>query len=305
MSNRTSQPAVAPSAVTIGIDVGGTKIAAGLVDAGGTVSARRRAVTPGDDAEAAADVVLETIRDLQRQGDVAGVGIGVPGFVDRATGEVLVTPNFSWPARPMAAWLAETTGLPVVLENDATAAAWGEYRFGAGAGHDEVLTITVGTGIGGGLVLAGAPYRGAHGMSAEVGHLRVVPGGLPCGCGSHGCWEAYASGTALTRRGRELGYADGGAVTAAARDGDDKAVALLGEIGDWLGQGLASLVNVLDPGVVVVGGGLVDAGPLLLEPLRASLSAHLSGGTRPAPPVVPALLGNDAGLVGAADLARG
>lgn len=303
----TLLPGAGTSAV--GIDVGGTKIAAGVVGADGVIRHRLRTETPGD-AAATTRALLDVVRSLAAREDIGAVGIGVPGFVDRVAGEVLVAPNLAWPHEDVAALLHAETGLAAVLENDATAAAWGEYRFGAARGGGEVLMITVGTGIGGGLVVDGVPYRGARGMAGEIGHLRVVPDGLPCGCGSRGCWEVYASGSALARRAREEGLVGAGdphpgrTVGAAVAAGDALALALVAELGDWLGQGLASLVNVLDPGLVLVGGGVADVGDVLLDPLRSSLSAHLSGGTRAAPAVVRAELGNDAGLVGVADLAR-
>lgn len=304
----------------IGVDVGGTKIAAGVVD-GGRVVAKVRRDTPASTGDATAVAILEVVEELRAGHDVAAVGIGVPGLVDAARDDVLLVPNLVWPREPLAGLVAATTGLPTVLENDGNAAAWAEHRYGAAAGFDDVLLVTVGTGIGGGLVLAGRLHRGSNGTAAEVGHLRVVPGGLPCGCGIRGCWEAYGSGGAMTRRARSAvaaGDADGSLLAAMARDrdldgplvtaaalaGDDLAVRLLAGTGAWLGQGLASLVAVLDPAVVVVGGGLSDAGDLVLGPLREALATHLTGASaRPAPPVVPAALGNDAGVVGAADLA--
>jgi glucokinase len=210
------------------------------------------------------------------------------------------------------------------VENDANAAAWGEFRFGAAEDVTDMVCVTVGTGVGGGLVLGGALYRGAHGMGAEVGHMRVVPGGHLCGCGNLGCLEQYASGTALVREARlaaasrpaaavRLLELAGGVpaaivgpmITGAARDGDPLAIELLAGIGSWLGEALASFTALFDPDAFVIGGGVSEAGGLLIEPAVAALEANLIGrGHRTAPEVRVATLGNEAGIVGAADLAR-
>jgi len=224
----------------------------------------------------------------------------------------------------LKAELEERVDVPVVVENDANAAAWGEFRFGAGSDVDDLMLVTVGTGVGGGLVLDGALYRGAFGVGAEIGHLRVVPDGIVCGCGHHGCLEQYASGTALVREARQIAAngvpaadalvaraggsiddIDGPMITDAARDGDAFAVGRLAELGHWLGSGIASLVTVLDPAVVAIGGGVSEAGDLLLEPLREAFERHLPGREyRPLTEIRRATLGNSAGMIGAADLAR-
>jgi glucokinase len=311
-------------ALAIGVDVGGTKVAAGVVDPDGTIVARMRRETPSDDPVETEQVIAEAIVELRRQHEVVAVGIGAAGFVDAGRQAVLFAPNLAWRDEPLRDRLEETCGVPVFVENDANAAAWGEHRFGAGRGADHVLVITVGTGIGGGLILDGRLYRGAAGIAGEPGHMRVVPDGHPCGCGQRGCFEQYASGRALTRFTRErlagkgaaaqeiLGRAGGSVddvtgehVTLAAQAGDPLAVELLAMLGHWLGAGLASLAAVLDPARIVVGGGVTDAGELLLGPARSSYAEHLTGAThRPVAPIVAAELGNDAGLVGAADLAR-
>jgi glucokinase len=211
----------------------------------------------------------------------------------------------------------------VVIENDANAAAWGEYRYGAGGDQQNVVVLTIGTGIGGGLILGGELYRGSFGIAGEPGHARVVPGGRQCGCGNYGCWEQYCSGNALVRAARELATErpddarrllelagsveeiDGPVVTRAAREGDPAALDCFQEIGRWLGQGMADLAAVLDPGRFIVGGGVGEAGPLLLAPARETYAAVLTGrGHRPLADIVPATLGAEAGLIGAADLAR-
>ncbi|NYG56283.1 ROK family glucokinase [Nocardioides perillae] len=314
--------------LTCGVDVGGTKIAAGLVDEAGRISGASRVPTPAGDARALARAVAGLVRGLEADlapGDrITGVGVGAAGFVDRTRSRVLFAPNIAWRDEDLRSVLEEEAGLPVVVENDANAAAWGEFVLGAGRDVDDLLLVTVGTGVGGGLVLDGELYRGAFGVAAEIGHLRVVPGGLPCGCGNLGCWEQYASGSALVRTAREavatgdpgsspLLERAGGAVeaitgpmvTAAAHDGDPLAVRLVTDLGRWLGEGIASLTAVLDPAVAVVGGGVSESGDLFLDAVRQGFREQLTGRLhRPELEIRPAELGNDAGLIGAADLAR-
>lgn len=312
--------------LTVGVDVGGTKVAAGLVDADGQVLARCAQQTPSTSAQKVVDVVAEVVDALRQQapGPVRAVGLGAAGFVDAGRATVLFAPNLAWRDEPLRDRVAARVGLPVVVENDANAMAWGEYRFGAGRGVRDLVCLTVGTGIGGGLVLAGELRRGAAGIGAEYGHLRVIPNGRRCGCGNRGCWEQYCSGRALIREARHLalvapaaadrllalagGEVDnitGELVTRAAADGDPAAVDCLAEIGRWLGQGMADLAAVLDPARFVVGGGVIAAGELLLAPARAAFARALTGhGHRPLAQILAAELGLDAGLVGAADLAR-
>jgi glucokinase len=264
------------------------------------------------------------VEELTADYDVEGVGIGAAGFVDEKRATVLFAPNLAWRNEPLRADVQKRIGLPVVVENDANAAAWGEARFGAGRGHDYLVAITVGTGIGGGLVLDGRLYRGRFGIAAEIGHMRMVPEGIRCGCGNKGCWEQYASGSALVREARDLAAAHsplaerllalaggrpelitGPIVTQAAKEGDPASVELFDDMGRWLGAGLATLAAVLDPGCFVIGGGVSEAGTLLLTPARDSFYRSLSGrGHRPQAELRLAALGNDAGLVGAADLVR-
>lgn len=308
--------------LAIGVDIGGTKVAAGVVDLEtGKVLRRRRISTPSRDGEEMAAVVVGVVRDLAAGNRIAGVGLGVAGFVNGNRDDVYLAANLTLPKRPLVEIVHAEAGLPTVLENDANAATWGEYQFGAARGHHDVLMITVGTGIGGGAIFGGRLYRGARGTALEVGHIQVVPHGRKCGCGARGCWEAYGSGTAMTasaraqaatvgRAGamlRELarGKPDGVTgpiVTEAALAGDDLAVRLIARAGSWLGLGIANLVTVMDPGVVVIGGGLGDAGELLLAPLRRAFeeNSRLSGQRSPA--IVRAALGNDAGIIGAAHL---
>jgi glucokinase len=310
--------------LTVGVDVGGTKIAAGVVDEQGTIVATSRRESPASDSEAVEATIAELVLELKKGHAIEAVGVGAAGFVDVRRSTVLFAPNIAWRDEPLKAELERLTDLPVVVENDANAAAWGEFAFGCGKDVDDLLLVTVGTGVGGGIVLDGQLHRGAFGVAAEIGHLRVVPNGRPCGCGNLGCWEQYASGSALVRDAQErvaAGGADvaglleraggrveglnGPIVTEAAQAGDPVAIELLTEVGRWLGEGIASLTAVLDPAVVAIGGGVSEAGDLLLEPIREHFRANLTARAyRPELSIRPAELGNKAGLIGAADLAR-
>ncbi len=310
--------------LTVGIDIGGTKIAAGVVDEQGRILARVRAATPGRDAEQVEEKVSEMVLALRKDHDIEAVGIGAAGFVDEQRSRVNFAPNLGWKDEPLRMAVESVVGLPVVVENDANAAAWGEYRFGAGKDRDYVVTITVGTGIGAGIILEGALYRGRWGAAAEFGHLNVDPGGRPCGCGNRGCWEQYASGNALVREARYLASerrseaetlldlgdgtpegVQGLHVTQAAREGDPVALAAFDFVSRWLGQGMADVTAILDPECFVIGGGVSEAGELLLASTVRAFTESVSGKeTRQLPKVVIAKLGNAAGLVGAADLAR-
>ncbi len=311
-----------PGTLVIGADVGGTKVATLAVDVTtGTIAGRRVVPTPASDAEATVATLAEEVSALLREHpDAVAVGVGASGLADRE-GVLHFSPNVAWRDLPLAARIEGAVGRPTVVENDASAAAWGEFRFGAGRGSSEVLVVTVGTGIGGGIISGGELLRGANGFAAEIGHVIVEPGGPPCGCGNLGCWEQMASGRAIDRLGREAASRDpagaialltggdpsavtGRTVTEAAQAGDGDAIAILDRVGRRLGEGIAGLINVLDPGVVVVGGGAMQAGELLLEPARGACAAATEGrGHRPEVALVPASLGTDAGAVGAADLA--
>jgi glucokinase len=310
--------------LAIGFDIGGTKVAAGVVDESGQVLAEARRRTPSRDPAHIVDVVVEIVNQLRTEFDVSAVGIGAAGFVDVERAVVLFAANLAWRDTPIRADISSRLDLPVVVENDANAAAWGEFRFGAGGDEPDVIVMTIGTGIGAGIIINGQLHRGRFGIAGEPGHMRVVPGGRLCGCGNRGCLEQYCSGTALVRAAREVAQErpgdaarlldlakgdianiDGPVVTKAAQEGDPAAVDCFDEIGRWLGQGLADLAALLDPGRFVIGGGVAEAGDLLLEAGRESYSAVLTGrGYRPLASVVPAQLGAQAGLIGAADLAR-
>ncbi len=310
--------------LTIGVDVGGTKVAAGVVDEAGTILARTRRPTPSTSPDDVEQTIAAVVAELRVGLEIEAVGIGAAGFVDADRAVVLFAPNLAWRDEPLRDDVSKLVGLPVVVENDANAMAWGEYRFGAGRGETHLVCVTVGTGIGGGVVIDGNLYRGRFGIGAEPGHMQVVPGGRRCGCGQRGCWEQYCSGRALLHEAREIADVQkhygarllelGGGrpegieapeVTIAAREGDPAALACFDEVGRWLGQGLADLAAALDPGVFVIGGGVADAGELLLGPARRAFEFALTGGgNRPNADIRLAQLGNEAGLVGAADLAR-
>jgi glucokinase len=305
----------------LGIDIGGTKIAAGVVTGDGRILDRTRVPTPPDDEAATLAALLAVVDELRaRNPGVEAIGLGAAGLVERPGGIARWAPHNTYRRLELRRLLHERTGLPTVVDNDANAAAWAEARFGAGAGSDDLVLVTVGTGIGGGLVLGGRLYHGGHGFAGELGHLIVDPGGDRCACGNHGCLEAMASGSTLGRLGREAAAADpagrmaalagrpglvtGEVVFAAAAEGDKAALALFDRVGHWLGVGIASLVTIFDPDLVVVGGGVAATGDLLLAPARSSFERYVHARAhRDLPPVVPARLGADAGLVGAATLA--
>jgi glucokinase len=314
--------------LAIGIDIGGTKVAGGLVTPEGVVVGRARRDTPHRSKSPAVveDTIVEVVDELLAAADdeVAGVGIGAAGFVaaDRAT--VVFAPHLSWRDEPLQANLQRRVPVPISVDNDANAAVWAEWRFGAARGQSNVVMVNLGTGIGGALLLDGRVLRGQFGIAGEFGHMQVVPGGQRCECGNKGCWEQYASGNALVREARSLVTANspvatdllaraggdpmaltGPMITEAAREGDPTATELLTEIGHWLGVGIANLAAAFDPGMFVIGGGVSAAGDLLLEPATTMFRRSLTGrGYRPLARIVLAELGNEAGLIGAADLAR-
>ncbi len=310
--------------LAIGVDVGGTKVAAGVVDADGQVIEKVKRVTPAASPEDTMGVIVNAVSELLARYEVDAIGVGTAGFVDRERSSVLFAPNLAWRDEPVRRQLEDSLGRRVIVENDANAAAWAEVRMGAARGHQDVVMITVGTGIGGAIVIDGRLYRGRFGVAGEPGHYRVVPDGRLCGCGNRGCWEQYASGSALVAEAREFARRspsaairliqlgggspegiDGPAVTLAAREGDAAALRCFGIVGGWLGAGLADLAAILDPGCFVIGGGVSDAGDLLIGPARVTYQNGLTGRThRDFAEIKLAELGADAGLIGAADLAR-
>jgi glucokinase len=310
--------------LTIGVDVGGTKVAVGAVDEHGHIVEKLKRSTPSTSPEQTAKVVGDAVTEMLSRHPADAVGIGAAGFVDAIRSSVLFAPNLAWRDEPLKKEIEDRVGLPVVVENDANAAAWAETLLGAGRGHEHVILIAVGTGIGAGIVINGQLYRGQWGMAGEPGHYRVVPEGRPCGCGNRGCWEQYASGNALVAEARELAMRSPGAaarliqlgggsaegisgpvVTQAAREADMAALRCFEIVGGWLGQGLAALAAILDPACFVIGGGVSEAGDLLIGPARAAFADALTGGSYRTPAEIRlAELGADAGVIGAADLAR-
>ncbi|PFG19515.1 ROK family glucokinase [Serinibacter salmoneus] len=307
----------------VGVDIGGTKIAAGVVDEDGELLESTIRPTSAQEPELIEEAVADAVAELRQRYVIGAVGVAAAGFVDPGRCIVRFAPNIAWREHPLGEILAQRLGLPVVVENDANAAGWAEFRFGAAQEVADMAMLTVGTGLGGAIVVDGQLLRGAAGAGGEVGHMRVVPNGRACGCGHDGCWETYASGTALVRetkaaltiepeRAERLLAIAGKAkkvtgphVTQAAQEGDPLSIQMLADLGRWLGAGMAALSAVLDPAVYVIGGGVGAAGDLLLGPAREELDAQLfARGHRELPEIRLATLGNDAGIVGAADLAR-
>lgn len=312
-------------AYSIGVDVGGTKVLGGVVDGDGKILARARRNTPRQGGKDLTQAIADVAMELMKQFHVASIGVSVAGFISSDRKTMLAAPNIaSWNGVNLDHELKDLLGMTVVIENDANAAAWGEARFGAGQNESHLMLLTVGTGIGGGIVVNGNLYRGGFGVAGEYGHLRVVPEGHLCGCGARGCFEQYASGNALLRHAREainaapelgrnvLAMGDGTVagltgehLTDAARLGDAVALAAFNTTAQWLGAGIASLCVFLDPECVIIGGGVIDAGEILLSPTRIAVERYMPFvGKHPIPKIIAAQLGNEAGLVGVADLAR-
>jgi glucokinase len=306
----------------IGLDIGGTKIAGGVVAPSGQVVGRVCVPTPSlKDGSATLNLLRQVIDRLREQcSAVQAIGVGAAGMIDWPSGRIRWAPNNSYHDLPLRALLSEETGLPTVVDNDANVAAWAEARLGAGVGYRHLAVLTVGTGIGAGLVLDGRLYRGPSGIGGEVGHIIVFAGGDRCGCGNTGCLEAMASGAALGRAGRDAASRDpkgmlaklaagaenvtGAIVFEAARVGDPTARSLFTTAGYWLGVGIASLVTLFDVELVVIAGGLSATGDLLLTSTRASYERFVfARAHRELAPIICAQLGPEAGMIGAAILA--
>ncbi len=316
----------AASGLAVGIDVGGTKISAGVVDGSGTIRSRFYSRAHAGHPPA---LVVEGIEEafnavLARAGldrrSVQGVGIGCAGHINSETGQVLCCSNLpAWDNVPLRQIVSDCLGLSVRVDNDANCAALGEYYFGAGRGSRHMCYVTFSTGFGAGLVLGGRLYRGATGTAGEIGHTVIVPDGEMCTCGKRGCAMAYASGIALSRMacervrsgertrlrdicGESPEYVSGEAIAKAARDGDGLALDLVRGAARFFGMSLANLVEVINPEVIVIGGGLARIGAILLDPCLAALDENLQPVLRNVTQVVPSQLWDDAGLVGAAAL---
>jgi glucokinase len=308
--------------VTVGVDIGGTSVRAAAVDANGSIIDTARTSTPSG-ARSLEDAIVSAVHELTRRHRVSGVGLAVAGFVSTERKQVMFAPHLAWRDTDVADVLSGRIGLPVVIEHDTNAAAIAEHRFGAARGDQVTVQIALGTGIGAALLIDGKLFRGAHGVAPELGHLRLVPGGRPCSCGKHGCWERYCSGTALSATAVDLlaehpgmstalgRYASGDAhtltgrqVAAAAREGDPLAQRAMDDLARWLGEGLALVADVYDPALVVIGGGVSESAPLFLDAAREHYARVLTGaGYRPLARIRTAQLGDDAGVVGAALLA--
>ncbi|MCY4727537.1 ROK family protein [Nocardioides sp. STR2] len=309
--------------VVVGVDIGGTKVLAGVVDGEGRVARTALRTTPGRRVATnlVEDAVVAAVLEAADGRSLVGVGVAAAGFVDAAGERVMFAPHLPWMGEPVRNLLADRLGCPVGLDNDANCAARAEARYGAAKDASSALVITMGTGIGGAVLLHGKVMRGANGMTGEFGHMRVVPEGVECECGRRGCWEQYSSGNALVRNARALmadqpsvlmemsggspAHVTGPMVTSAAEKGDLVARQAFASVGDWLGVGTANLVAALDPEIVVVGGGVSAAGDRLLDPARAALRQAVVGAEhRKIPQIVAARLGPLAGMVGAALAAR-
>jgi len=306
----------------LAIDIGGTKLAAGIVDADGTILVRGEVPTLAlEGPERVLERTVQLARDLLGKAclpaaAIRRIGIGCAGPVDRQAGLILNPPNLpGWVRVPLVEYFQEALGRPAVLENDANAAALGEFRYGAGRGARSLVYLTVSTGIGGGIILDGKLWHGLKDGAGEVGHMTLVSDGPLCGCGNRGCLEALASGPSIARRarealarGRQSRLRDLPDVTAAdvarlAREGDPVA----GEVWDgtvrYLGVGVAAIVTILAPERVVLGGGVTEAGDWLFEPLRREVRQRVKLVAVESVPILPAALGRDVGILGAAAVA--
>ncbi|MFJ4657841.1 ROK family protein [Nocardia sp. NPDC088792] len=309
--------------LTVGIDVGGTNIRASVVDGAGEVLDTVTAPTPHS-ARALEDGLARAVRELCQRHAIGAVGLAVAGFVDEDRATVRFAPHLPWEDAPVAQRLTDRLELPVILEHDANAALWAEYRFGAAAGGHNVVLVAIGTGIGAALLIGGQLYRGSYGVAPELGHLQVVPQGRACACGKRGCWERYCSGTALVDTALELlatdpgrstvlarearrdpGSLTGRRIAGAAQDGDPLAIEVMAEFARWLGLGLAFVSDIFDPDLIVVAGGVSSSAPLFLDDARDHYAASITGARhRRLPRIRVAQLGEAAGMIGAAELAR-
>ena len=316
---------ISSSALTIGVDIGGTKVSAGVVDLDGNIISSDRRSTPVSGGVELIATITDLIKSLQERHEIAGIGISIAALISADQGTIVGAPNIANLSKlNFVEELKKSFNLPVVAENDANSAMWAEYKFGNAKNLNPVMFFIIGTGMGGGLVIDGKLFKGANGIGAEFGHMIVQPNGIKCGCGANGCIEQYASGSALMRYAKEemkadpikakelLKYSDasgdisGATLTTAAKQGNEIALSAFNKQADWLGSACASYTLLLDPQAIVIGGGVVEAGELFLNPVRLAMEKYMPfAGTHSLPKIIAAKYGNDAGLIGAADLVRG
>ena len=307
---------------SIGIDIGGTKILGAVVSEGGQVVRELRVASPASDPDAMVTEVAALIEQLSTEHDIAAIGVAAAGFMDKQRETILYAPNLNWRNEPLRERLVKRVGRDLIIENDANAAGWAEFRFGAAKNQNSMVMLTLGTGVGGAIVNDGQLMSGGFGIAAELGHITVVNDGELCGCGRRGCLEQYASGSALLREAKKLadsadskgavlaeireqaGKLKGAQVQQAILSGDPGVLELVQVAARRLAQGMASIVAVLDPEVFVIGGGLSELGDVILDPIRSEFENQLPAkGFRPVAEISPAWFSNHAGVVGAADLA--
>jgi glucokinase len=305
----------------IGVDVGGTKIAAAVVSPEGKIFKEVRYPTQAVPPNRWIETIAQAITEVKDGFEVGGVCVAVPGLILAAENKVVLAPNLHEIENiRLDEEIGRRTGLRVTVENDANAAAWGEFRYGAGKDVDHQVFITLGTGVGGGVITHGVLLRGAQGAGGELGHVTVDPTGPRCGCGNHGCLEALASGTAIRRRARDVASQRPGSalgrlavdrevlgedVTRLAQEGDEASILVLEQTGRWLGIGLAGFVNIFNPEVIPVGGGASRAGEFILGPARKEVQLRARSPSRELVEIQEATLGPESGVLGAAALARG
>ena len=310
------------SDLTIGIDIGGTKISAGVVDSSGNIIDSLRISTPAEGGKELILAVINLIKELKEKHEIKGIGISIAALISSDYGTIVGAPNIANLSKlNFVNEIKAEFKLPIVVENDANSAMWAEFKFGNAKGLNPVMFFIIGTGVGGGLVIDGKLFKGANGIGAEFGHMCVVPNGLLCGCGSKGCIEQYASGGALIRYANEAiidnpqssetllsfgeGKLIGSGLTKAAKAGNELALAAFNKQADWLGLACASYSLIIDPEAIIIGGGVADAGELFLAPVREAMRKYMPFAESHVPPkIIAAKFGNDAGLIGVADLVR-
>lgn len=310
--------------LSLGVDIGGTKILAGAVSQAGEIVAERRVPSPAQNPEQMVATVADLIEKvIDEVGEVGSIGVAAAGFMNLERSEVLFAPNLKWRNEPLQQQISDRIGRQVVIENDANAAGWAEFRFGAAKDYNSMAMLTLGTGVGGAIVDGGRLIRGGFGIAGELGHITVVRDGILCGCGRRGCVEQYSSGTALLRSANELadsgdplgsrirqlrdqsGQLSGHEAYQAIMEKDPGALQLLETAAQHLACAMGSIIAVLDPEVIVIGGGLSELGDSLLDAIRNELARQLPAkGFRPQAQVVLAQFSNQAGVIGVAELAR-